>query len=359
MQAHVGATDRPVQPTPDTSTPIGRAVGRRTVTPQPGAVADPAEPTLDLQPEPGAVRDARDWVSRMLAGWDDDRVETARLLISELVTNAILHARTAISVRFVPDGARARFEVGDHLSAGPSHKRFAPDSVTGRGLRLVAALADDWGVSRAGDGKVVWFVLAPTAERPPAGGLDAVFLQDIGDLAMPGERAQDAPEPAPPDAPSMEIRILDLPIEVYLDAEQHNDAVLRELELIVQSSANPGTAEVPRRLLELASAVRAAFAHATTGIRFQVEAAIARGDVTVDIRTSVPRVGWEALLSLADQLDELDTFCEEGELLTLASPPRLRWFRTWYAAEVARQMRGGAPSAWREQYEESPGPPEA
>lgn len=319
--------------------------------------------SLRLAPEPTAARDARAWVSGVLAGWPDEGVEAARLLVSELVTNSILHAGTTIVVASTVEGSRARFEVHDRHQDGPVPKRHAPDSPTGRGMRLVASLAEEWGVERDVDGKSVWFTVTASTRVAPqldlasvmaglADDIDAITTQGPKPSLRSGTsrtwRREGTPGPGAFDsnADAVHVQVLALPLEVYLEAEQHNDAIVRELTLIVQSSNSPGGLEVPRRLLELASEVRSAFSPASDGLRVQVEDAIRRGQETVDIHMSVPRHGWEALLRLADWLDEVDRYCMEGELLTLESSPRLRRFRTWYAQQVASQMQGLPPTPW-------------
>jgi len=322
-----------------------------------------AEPNpLRLEPEPAAARHARSWVTGILAGWPVEGVETARLLVSELVTNSVLHAGTPIAVAYRPEGARARFEVRDGHAAAPVPKRYAADSPTGRGLRLLASLAEDWGVERGPDGKTVWFAVSPAidAARHELVPVPASRSMARGDLVAAGSRpggrgtgasggtgeARGVTAGRPGVGEVVDVQVLALPPDVYHEAEQHNDAVVRELALIVQSANSAGGLEVPRRLLDLATEVRRAFAPASDAMRVQVEEAIRRGDATVDIHMSVPRRGWEALLRLADWLDEVDRYCREGELLTLESSPRLRRFRAWYAWQVADQMQGSAPTPW-------------
>jgi anti-sigma regulatory factor (Ser/Thr protein kinase) len=328
---------------------------------------------LHLAPEAGAVGVARAWVSDVLADWPPEGVETARLLVSELVTNAVLHARTPIALSYRAEGSRARFDVCDQLRAGPTPKRYAADSPTGRGMRLVASLAEEWGVERGRSehgGKAVWFIVSRTARvelksRREGGGLlserqlartrtggretDASPLPvtDERDAAFDPARREPERLGEDPGSETVHVQVLQLPIEVYLEAEQHNDAVVRELTLIVQSARDECPPEVPRRLLELADEVRTAFARASDRLRAQVEDALRSGSETVDIHMAVPRHGWEALLRLAEWLDEVDRYCAEGMLLTLASSPRLRRFRAWYAQQVADQMRGLPPTPWQ------------
>lgn len=86
----------------------------------------------------------------------DDVAEIAELLVSELVTNAVLHAGTVVRLRVLGDGARVRIEVSDGINAPPSRRRYSAEAATGRGLGLVEALAAEWGTRSDVAGKTVW-----------------------------------------------------------------------------------------------------------------------------------------------------------------------------------------------------------
>lgn len=92
----------------------------------------------------------------------ESRSDVAELLVSELVTNAVIHARTAISLRVGASEGFCRVEVADSSPAlVPSQPRpNGPEETTGRGLVLVDMLAERWGQDEGDDGKVVWFELA-------------------------------------------------------------------------------------------------------------------------------------------------------------------------------------------------------
>jgi anti-sigma regulatory factor (Ser/Thr protein kinase) len=78
-------------------------------------------------------------------------------VISELVTNSVRAGARTISVQLSVEGARMRIEVTDEVSGWPRVREASPDAPVGRGLRLVAALSEGWGVSRVrGGGKLVW-----------------------------------------------------------------------------------------------------------------------------------------------------------------------------------------------------------
>jgi anti-sigma regulatory factor (Ser/Thr protein kinase) len=83
----------------------------------------------------------------------------AVLLVSELVTNALLHARSAPTVEVTRDDHRFRIAVCDDSPVAPRRRQYATDAATGRGIALVEELSTDWGSERVGDGKRVWFEL--------------------------------------------------------------------------------------------------------------------------------------------------------------------------------------------------------
>ncbi len=117
--------------------------------------------SLTLERDPASVGIARRRAYAMLvdAGYDDAADVTA-LLVSEVVTNAILHARTSVGIRIdvVPD--RVHVEVSDGSFRVPVRRDAGVDSTGGRGLLLLDRLAAAWGVARRDDGKAVWFDVA-------------------------------------------------------------------------------------------------------------------------------------------------------------------------------------------------------
>jgi anti-sigma regulatory factor (Ser/Thr protein kinase) len=85
-------------------------------------------------------------------------MDTVRLLTSELVTNALTHAREPLAIRAYPVGAGVRVEVGDGSARTFPLPRTARRPLSdGRGLELVEAMASRWGWRRTHGGKVVWF----------------------------------------------------------------------------------------------------------------------------------------------------------------------------------------------------------
>ena len=109
--------------------------------------------------------------------------ESAELGVCELVTNAMLHARTVftVTVRAMPTG-RVRVEVTDSSPRPLQPRRFGVVATTGRGLQLVASVSSDWGIEElpaaTGPGKTVWFEPREVADEtgPDAGQWDLAEL---------------------------------------------------------------------------------------------------------------------------------------------------------------------------------------
>ena len=116
---------------------------------------------VSLDPVPASVSLARSFVSDQLDEYDDDVRDVALLLTSELVTNAILHARTPVELGVLRDGERVLVCVADRLGEGPAlvPRDKSRDRPGGRGLALVADLSETWGTETYTGGKTVWFVL--------------------------------------------------------------------------------------------------------------------------------------------------------------------------------------------------------
>ncbi|MEL5958221.1 ATP-binding protein [Streptomyces sp. CLV115] len=92
--------------------------------------------------------------------WKEEPARVAELLLSELVTNALIHTPHGAVVTVSMAPTRLRVEVRDFVSGLPlSYVPDADDGTHGRGLLLVRSLADAWGVGAHALGKVVWFEL--------------------------------------------------------------------------------------------------------------------------------------------------------------------------------------------------------
>jgi anti-sigma regulatory factor (Ser/Thr protein kinase) len=113
-----------------------------------------------------SVSAARRYVQSELVGEDPDLIDAAILLVSELATNAVRHANSAFVVRVSRTEDTIRFEVSDSGAGEPGMLEADPRRRSGRGLQIVQGMSREWGVTREGGDKTVWFVLS----RPPSSG---------------------------------------------------------------------------------------------------------------------------------------------------------------------------------------------
>lgn len=113
----------------------------------------------------------------------------AELVLTELVANAALHAKTKISVSAQLEQGRLRLEVSDASERRPSPRSYSEEATTGRGLTLIEALATSWGIEARPGGKTVWAEMSVDqgrvaadgpAEREPAPGPARVASPGLG-----------------------------------------------------------------------------------------------------------------------------------------------------------------------------------
>ncbi|WP_433859283.1 SpoIIE family protein phosphatase [Streptomyces kronopolitis] len=133
--------------------------------------------TWDLPADPSLVSGIRAAVTRQLAAWGlEEAVFATELLLSELVTNAVRYGTAPIQVRLLHDRTLI-CEVSDASSTAPHLRRAASTDEGGRGLFLVAQLAQAWGTRYTPDGKVIWAECA--LEAPGAKAAAERFFDDI------------------------------------------------------------------------------------------------------------------------------------------------------------------------------------
>jgi len=301
--------------------------------------------TLELVPEPQSVRRARVWVVSELATIGrDDLADAAELGVSELVTNAILHADPPIVVRVGGTAAHPRVEVHDNSPAPPKARSMTTDerllATVGRGLGIVAMFSTTWGAEVSSQGKVVWF--EPAAEA--CGMLDEAQARgEVFDLSeLLDERLATVGDPAE----RLTVRLLGMPVQVFAHYRIWYDELRRELRLLAlnHGSDYPLAQELSEITLQVEQERRQA-----RGID-RLDAAIARGDDRVDLVYQVPPSAGTTMGRLQTLLEQVDVFCREQRLLTLEPGPQQIALRSWYLGEFTRQTAGEAPTPWPGSY---------
>jgi anti-sigma regulatory factor (Ser/Thr protein kinase) len=147
-----------------------------------------AAATIQLAPDPGAPGRAREFLTRFVRAEGAERyAEDGRVVVSELVTNAVRYSRTEMAVDLELTGAGLEVGVYDD---GPGQPRITPATrreLGGRGLVLVARLAHEWGVQFAErGGKRVWCMLTDRVRGE---------ADESGDDVMPASAKQSSPRP--------------------------------------------------------------------------------------------------------------------------------------------------------------------
>jgi len=289
--------------------------------------ADVRDEQTRLPPEARSAGAARAFLNRILtAAGRQEWADAALLAVSEVVTNAVLHARTEIQLRVRAEADSLLVEVRDFASALPRQRSYAADASTGRGLELVELLTADHGVRPHGaEGKTVWFRLgrAEPDVVAPVEGDEAVVARD----ATAGGRER------------LRVRLEDLPVALWLAAQQHHDAMLRELALH-GASGGDGTVD-PSQL--------AAAALAEADVARAVAAALdtpstARSGGTADVELDGQQA--EAFAVLQDVLDAGERLARTERLLVRPGLPEIVALRDWCCEQVLAQQLGVPASPW-------------
>lgn len=301
--------------------------------------------TLALPASPPSVRLARDWVTGVLVDIGrPELTESARLAVSELVTNAILHADPPMTVHVRGTVEHPRIEVTDQSLVPPLQRHSAEDidvdddfswSTVGRGLDLVASYALRWGadIDARGSGKVVWFEPAAEPREDPVPG--ALFdLDEV--MAERGEVPLDPSDLAV-------VQLNNMPVELFTHLRQHFNELGRELRLLALT--DPEEYPLAVEFAEVYLQVEHERRH-VTGLE-QLDAAMEAGAESVDLTYLAPPSAPASMTRLSGLLDEVYATFADETLLAVRPTPLLLSLQHWYLGEFARQSEGQPPVAWK------------
>lgn len=292
------------------------------------AVSLPAHPS-----SAGAARTLTD--ALLMAHQRDELVESARLLVSELVTNSVVHAGTPLDVELAlsPDGLWVQVRDGSpHL---PSPRHYAPDARTGRGLGLLRDLATSWGAEATGGGKAVWFRLGGHGTR------------GAGVEHEPPTRPT-----APPGDATVGVRLLNVPLLLCRAWRQHTESLLREYLLAqLDRSDDLDQSHDPIRL-------HAAATEAATVVAEHIPALGSwptddEASVATEPDASLSCVDLEIRVAVVARFHTLEALLETaasiagaGRMLSPPVQPELRALTKWICGQVRDQAHGAAPTPW-------------
>lgn len=298
------------------------------------SVPVPLSSELTLEASPRSASEARRWVSDVCRRLErHDLVECARLGVSELVANAIIHANAPYTVRVRGTASHPRIEVLDGSTSppvppAPGHGDDLDLLLTfGRGLSMVAQCALSWGASIEAQGKVVWF--------EPA---SAVHGDGSAELVIDRNEAV-APEPADEDAIGVRLVGVDVPLYASL-AHQYNE-LRRELRLL--SLSHQSDYPLAGDLTEMFATFERQFPETYYD---QMRAAQVEGRRRVDVVFAmVPEAG-PIFLTMTEMFDVADAFCRAERLLAMARTPDQRDLHVWLLTELISQLEGATPRPW-------------
>lgn len=280
--------------------------------------------TRAFLPEPRSVPAARRFVRELvLAAGLEDWVGDAQLAVSELCTNAVLHAHTPfeVTVQVCPEGVYV--QVWDDDPVLPARRVSGASSTTGRGLELLAAVATASGVQAVGPNKVVWFSLGTVGPETA----EQVLLDRWRD-----QPAEGSDEPA---APARAVVLRGMPVSLWLSAREHHNTLMREFSLHQQAvQASPG--RVPPDLV--------AADRARSLVLAALRAAGEGPSVDLQLHVRPQQAAW--FTALRDVLDRAERLALDGDLLAPPGPPEIVSVRHWACGQVLAQLHGAAPTAW-------------
>jgi hypothetical protein len=142
------------------------------------------------------------------------------------------------------------------------------------------------------------------------------------------------------------VVLVDFPLRVAGRAYQHREALLREFAIIAIGGGEH--ADVPKRLVEIATILDDRYAGLNPEAEDAIDAAVSRRAEYVDLELTVPRRLKSDTIDLAPLLLEADEYCRTGGLLTLAPTDEMRMFWTWFLSEFVLQADGQPPRSWHD-----------
>ncbi|HEV7825396.1 MAG TPA: ATP-binding protein [Mycobacteriales bacterium] len=312
-----------------------------------------------LPPEVASTPRARVFVRTALTGvLPADVVSNAELCVSELVTNAVLHAGTPVRVHVGPVPGGIRIQVQDASGAMPLRVRHSRTAATGRGLALVAAIARSWGVDvRPEGGKTVWCELVAAPAQPTdEEALLAAWDDDVEWDDLDVRRVQAADQAGGTRAGgggtvAGSVVYHRYPVALSMRLQEHYEALTRECQLLRAAAqrGQPGTplrVEIPHRLAQLAEEMAGRYVETRSDPERRRLEAFARGDEATSLTYPIVPELKEQIVVIRDVLAEMDEYSQRNALLTLSTPPDIHALTAWLLEEYLRQADGHPPRPW-------------
>jgi anti-sigma regulatory factor (Ser/Thr protein kinase) len=291
---------------------------------------------------------ARRLLSTAVGAWglEDHVRHDGALAVSELVTNAVLHAGTGVAVRVrrLGDGIRIEVEDGDsHLpvvDAARPEDLLANRSMTGRGLALVAAIADRWGSEPCLGGKITWAEVATgqrmVAPAPPPAFPPAPKQPDVPDEAL----ARGVVRRTTVAGAGRTVHLIGVPVALLLESTRQLSDLQREVQVMAMGRSAPPELE---HMVQTGRPWITDIDLWTDADRRLAESAAASGAETVDYDVFVPDDIASRIEGIASWLRRAASSILRRQLLTLPPSPEVTAYRRWYGEEVLNQLAGCRP----------------
>lgn len=265
----------------------------------------------------GALRDAG----------GDAMVDDALLVLSEVVTNAFVHAGGDVRLRAWTSAGGLRVEVDDGAAHLPARRDYAAMAGTGRGLQLVEELSDRWGVAPRPDGKSVWFEF---------GSGDGAGERDR-DRALAAAAADDVPLAAA----TVQVTLRNVPVLMHAAWQEHAATLLREYLLHALGEDD----DILDKHAQASSAMSLLDEQLPSpSMPDDPDALMAEA---IEPGVSVPEVVLRVPVATVPHFATLDTLLRDaisasrtGVFLSPPTQPEIDEMRQWICSEVARQAQG-------------------
>lgn len=283
-----------------------------------------------LPPSPASPRAARRVVAAVLTDLGrDDLLDDVDLVVSELVANAVMHARTDLELTVQEAGGGVRVAVSDGSRVQPHWTPASATAISGRGLILVRQLCREWGVEPHGDhGKTVWAQI----DHPS----DGVGENTVEDLLTLWNEDPDQPQSSAGDGVDV---VLEVEVAAMLASRAHTEDLTRELQLIALGAHRHPVAtpvlQLARRLVHATEALH--------GPRHQILtqslSAAQRGQPTASLHLHLHPGDAGAAEEWLGALDEADALTTGGLLLLPPFPSAMTDFRRHYITAIVEALQ--------------------
>ncbi len=295
-----------------------------------------------LAAQPSSVPTCRRFVEEALASWDRaELLDDLALCVSELSTNATLHSGSGyFDVELVSLGDVIRLVVVDGGATSArtiaaradsylddlvrAHDNLVTEGMTGRGLFIVSALAQSWGIEDTDGGTMIWadFRIAGAPAHPSG----------------PRVRASSPDTEAPP-ADLLLVRLDQCPPGLLLAHDENLADIVRELQLMGEQAGSVGA-----HVLEVIAGVVRRSAVSWDAARLQARGAVQAGTPYVDVTVLASATLPEEVHRLREAVDAAEQLAAEGVLMTMPAPEAVQRVRSWMEEQMVTQAsRGTAP----------------